>query len=141
MHGNIVTLCGMSSFVMLSEGCLFKEKSEKKEQPARREGMVSQGADMKVYLEGSERHRDAGSALRQKTTTNLFTRTVVPHKRGSRIYSIYRVLCKYRAAAVLHRPFQTNKNNEALLHILTYSTSSVVPGRPPSQRMCRWRPP
>ena len=32
MHGNIVTLCGMSSFVMLSEGCLFKEKSEKKKQ-------------------------------------------------------------------------------------------------------------
>lgn len=61
---------------------------KKKEQPVRREGMVSQGADMKVYLEGSERHHDAGSALHQKTTTNLFTHTVVSHK-WSRIYTVY----------------------------------------------------
>lgn len=32
MYGNIVTLCGMTSFVMLSEGRLFKEKSEEEEE-------------------------------------------------------------------------------------------------------------
>lgn len=40
MHGNIVTLCGMSSFVMLSEGCLFKESSEKKESSQGRHGFT-----------------------------------------------------------------------------------------------------
>lgn len=78
MHGNIVTLCGMSSFVMLSEDCLFKEKGGNN-RAACREGLVSQGADMKVYLEGFEKHRETGGVLRQKNTVNLFTRTVVSH--------------------------------------------------------------
>lgn len=67
MHGNIVTLCGMSSFVMLSEGRVFKERREKKG-AACREGMVSQVADMKVYLEGSEKHHETGRLLHQKKT-------------------------------------------------------------------------
>lgn len=39
--------------------------------------MVSQGADMKVYLEGSEQHHETGGVLHQKNTVNLFTHTVV----------------------------------------------------------------
>lgn len=64
MQGNIVTLCGMSSFVMLSESCLFKEKSEKEEQLVGKAWF--QGADVKVYLEGPERHHETGSVLHQK---------------------------------------------------------------------------
>lgn len=66
MHGNMVTLCGMSSFVMLSERSLFKEKSEKA--TTRSEGMVSKGVDMKVRM--------ALCCIRKNT--NLFTHTVEP---------------------------------------------------------------
>lgn len=74
MHGNIVTLCGMSSFVMLSEDCFSKRRVKKG--TACREGMVSQGDDMKVYLEGFEKHHETGGVLHQKNTVNLFTHTV-----------------------------------------------------------------
>ena len=42
---------------------------------------------MKVYLEGSERHRETGGVLRQKNTVNLFTHTVVSY--AARSYSIW----------------------------------------------------
>lgn len=63
---------------MLSEGRVFKERSEKKKGAARREGMVSQVADMKVYLEGSEKHHETGGGccIRKKNTVNLFMHTV-----------------------------------------------------------------
>lgn len=38
--------------------------------------MVSRGADMKVYLEGSEKHHETGGVASEKHT-NLFTHTVV----------------------------------------------------------------
>ncbi len=41
--------------------------------------MVSQGADMKVYLEGSEKHHETGGVLHQKNAVNLFTHTVVSY--------------------------------------------------------------
>lgn len=65
---------------MLSEGRVFKERSEKKKKGAAcREGMVSQVADMKVYLEGSEKHHETGRLLHQKkNTVNLFMHTVSP---------------------------------------------------------------
>lgn len=52
-------------------------KRRVKKGTACREGMVSQGADMKVYLEGSEQHHETGGVLHQKNTVNLFTHTVV----------------------------------------------------------------
>lgn len=39
--------------------------------------MVSQGADMKVYLEGFEKHPQTGGGLHQKNTVNLFTHIVM----------------------------------------------------------------
>lgn len=38
--------------------------------------MVSRGADMKVYLEGPEKHHETGGVASEKHT-NLFTHTVV----------------------------------------------------------------
>lgn len=35
-----MTLCGMTSFVMLSEGSLFKEKSEEEEEEEKKEQLV-----------------------------------------------------------------------------------------------------
>lgn len=41
--------------------------------------MVSQVADMKVYLEGSKKHHETGGVLHQKNTVNLFTHMVVSY--------------------------------------------------------------
>lgn len=50
----------------------FKEKSEKKKEE-KLVGKVSQGAAMKVYLEGCERHHETAGVLHQKNTVNLFS--------------------------------------------------------------------
>lgn len=50
---------------MLSEGSLFKEKSEEeKKGTACGEGIVSGGADMKVFLEASRNQRGVASEKR-----------------------------------------------------------------------------
>lgn len=49
--------------------------------------MVSQGADMKVYLGGFVKHHETGGVLHQKNTVNLFIHTVVSYTTVS--YSIH----------------------------------------------------
>lgn len=51
----------------------FSKRRVKKKGKACREGMVSQGADMKVYLEGCERYHETAGVLHQKNTVNLFS--------------------------------------------------------------------
>lgn len=54
--------------------------------------MVSQVADMKVYLEGSKKHHETGGVLHQKNTVNLFTHMVVPHTAVSYCITFYKAL-------------------------------------------------
>ncbi len=53
--------------------------------------MVSQGADMKVYVEVFEKHHETGGVLRQKNTVHLFTHTVAPYRAVSycRLYTTF----------------------------------------------------
>lgn len=54
--------------------------------------MVSQAADMKVYLEGSKKHHESGEVLHQKNTVNLFTHIVVPFPAVSYCITFYKAL-------------------------------------------------
>lgn len=98
--------------------------------------MVSQAADMKVYLEGSKKRHETGEVLHQKNTVNLFTHIVVPFPAASYCITFHK--------ALLLSWLGTNFS-ETMAGIKwgprTYSTSLMVPALPPCQWwMQGWRP-